>query len=51
MYEPKYYSSTNMKKTLDVSHMMESFYFVVNIYGRWSYLLYPSVLSKKSPSL
>ena len=39
MYEPKYYNSTNKKKALNVSHMMESFSFVVNIYGRWSYLL------------
>ena len=34
MYEPKYYSSTNMKKALNVSHMMKSFSFIVNIYDR-----------------
>ena len=51
MYKLKYYSSTNMKKDLNVSHMMEYFSFIVNIYGRWPYLLYPSMLSEKSPSL
>ena len=40
-----------MKKVLNVCHIMESFFFTMNIYGRQPYLLDSSVLSKNSPSL
>ena len=51
MYQPNYYSCINMKKVLNVCHMMESFSFALNIYDRQPYLLDPFVLSKKSPSI
>ena len=51
MYQPNYDNSINMKKVFNVCHIMESFSFTMNIYGRQPYLLDSSVLSKKSPSL